>query len=77
MKAFVYISHQSEGIGVWAFNHKEQAQHAFLVDVLDTSGELGIPIELSNEELLAAAWSSWGFELGGTSPITMYLKETS
>ncbi len=76
LKPFIYISHQLEGIGVWTFEYKGHAEHAFLLDVLDTSEELGLSLDYTNDDMLEEAWSNHGYELLATSPITMYLRET-
>lgn len=78
MYRFLYISHQDDGLGVWFFKIKELAEHAMLLDVLDTISELGTSIELSNRELLDEAWGNRGYELdAGTNCITMYLRRIS
>lgn len=74
--SFLYISHQAEGLAAWSFKHEVHAVNAFLVDVLDTSGELGVTVEHSNNELVEAARSDTGYSWDRMdNNITMYLRE--
>jgi hypothetical protein len=81
MKKYLYINHQSEGLGVFGpYDLAVLAENALLVDVLNTLADRpGATVEDENESIINDAWSNRGFELTansvGTDDIHMYLRE--
>lgn len=75
---WAYITHQSEGLGLWLYDTVEEAESVLLCDMEETFGyALEDPAEI--ESVLEDAHSDKGFEMTankiGTDDITMYIRK--
>lgn len=75
---YIYISSQEEGLAVFGpYDYMQHAEHALLVDLLDSLSTRDGTVITPNDEVLADAWSETGYVLNNvlTDDVRMYLRK--